>query len=59
MSQIKEQGKITLRELNKTEISNVSGKEFKMVIQILTSFEIPVEDLSETFNKEVENIKMK
>ena len=36
---MKEQGKITARELNETEISNTSDREFKVVvIKILTGF---------------------
>ena len=37
ISQMKEQDKITARELNKMEINNLSDKEYKvMVIKILT-----------------------
>ena len=50
--------KVTARELNETEISNMPDKELKvMVIKILTQLEKRVKDLSEIFNKEIENIK--
>jgi len=55
---MKEQDKITARDLSKTEISNVPNREFQvMVIKILPGLEKTVEDLIETLNKERENIK--
>lgn len=58
MSQMKEKGKTTTKELNEMEINNTPDKESKvMVIKIFTGFEKKVEDLSETFNKEKGNIK--
>jgi len=58
MSQMKEHDKITTRELNKTEISNMPKGEFKvMVIKILTGLEKAVDELSENFNKDMESIK--
>lgn len=40
MSQMKEQDKVTEKELNKMEISSMSDKEFKaMVIKICTGLE--------------------
>ena len=40
------------------DISNILDREFKVVvIKILTGLEKRVEDLSETLNKEIENIK--
>ena len=57
MCQMKEQEKITARELNETEISNMPDREFKvMVIKITTVFEKGMENLTETLNKEIENI---
>ena len=53
MSQMKEQDKITARELNKTEISSMPDRKFKaMVVKILTRLEKRVEDLSETINRD-------
>ena len=53
---MKEQDKITVRELNETEISNLSDRKFKvMVIKMVTGLEKRVDDLSETLNKEIEN----
>ena len=59
---MKEQDRISEKELNKTEISNLSEKEFKiMIIQMITELERKGEtdDHSENFNKELENIKKK
>ena len=54
MSQVKEQDKITARDLNGMEVSNIRDKEFKLVvIKILPGLEKRVEDLSETLNKEI------
>ena len=36
---MKEEDKVTARDLNKTEISNIPGIEFKIVIKILTGLE--------------------
>ena len=53
---MKEGDKITARDLNKTEIRCL--REFKVIfIKILTGLEKKVEDMSETLNKEIENIK--
>ena len=58
MSQIKEQDTIRARELSKTEISYMPDREFEvMAIKIFIGFEKSVENLSETLNKETENIK--
>ena len=54
MSQMKEQDKITVRELNEMALSNMPDREFKvMVIKILTGLEKRVEDISETLNNEI------
>ena len=58
MSQMKEQDKITTKELNETEINNMPDREFKvMVIKVLTGLEKRVDGLRVTFNKKMENIK--
>ena len=58
MFQMIEQDKITARDLNETEISNIPDKEFKTTfIKILTGLKKTVEDLSETLHKEIEDIK--
>lgn len=52
--QIKEQDKITVRDLSEMDISNMSDKEFKvMTKKILTSLEKRVEDINKTLNKEI------
>ncbi|VFV39055.1 Hypothetical predicted protein, partial [Lynx pardinus] len=54
----KEQEKSSEKELNETEISNMSDKEFQVVIvKIFTGLEKRVKDLSETLKKEIEHIK--
>jgi len=52
ISQMKEQDKITKRELNNMEISNMLDREFKVKVIIPTTLEKRVEDISETLNKE-------
>ena len=50
---MKEQDKLTARELNKPGMSNMPDKEFKvMVIKRLNRLEKRVKDLNETLNKE-------
>jgi len=54
MSQMKEQNKITVRDLSKIEINSMPDRELKaMIIKILTGFEKRVEDISETLNNEI------
>ena len=54
--QTKEQGK-TPEELNKVEISNLSDKEFKvMIIKLLNKLKRRMNEQSEKLNKELENI---
>lgn len=49
---MKEQDKITAKDLSKMEISNMPDREFKvLIIKILTRLEKRVEDNSEAFNK--------
>lgn len=57
MFQMKGQNK-TLEELNKTWISNLPNKEFKVVVvKTLTGLQRRVDELIENLNKETENIK--
>ena len=56
VSQMKEQDKGTARDLSKTDISNMPGRELKaMIIRTLTGLEKRVEDMSETLNTEIRN----
>ena len=58
MSQMKEQEKIIARHLNKMKISNISDREFKVIIiRILTGLEKRVENLSKILNNDIENMK--
>ena len=60
---MKEQDRISEKELNKIEISNLPEKEFKiMIIKMITELERrkgETDDHSENFSKELENIKKK
>ena len=57
MSQMKEQDKITARELKETEINNMLDEEFEIIIiKVLIGLEKRMEDLGRTLNKEIENI---
>ena len=57
MFQMKVQDKISERDFNETEISNIPDKVFKvMVIKVLNEFWRRMDDHSENFNKERENI---
>ena len=48
----------TIRELNETEVINISDREFKvMVIKILNGLEKRVQDICENLNKNIETIK--
>ena len=58
MFQVKEQDKTAEKNLNEMEISNLPDKEFKeMVIKMLTKLGRRMEEHSENFNKELENIR--
>ena len=59
MFQMKEQGKTPeKKELNKTEISNITDKEFnKIFIKMVKGLERRVYELIENFNQERENVK--
>ena len=55
---MKEQDRITARNLSEMDISSMPDREFKvMIIMILTGLEKRVEDISEALNKGTENIK--
>lgn len=57
MFKIKDHAKITAKELNETEKSNMHHREFKvMVVKILTGIKKRLEVLIKIFNKEIENI---
>lgn len=57
MSKMKEQDKISEKELNTMEISNLPNIEFKvMVIRMLTELRRRMVEHSESFNKKTENL---
>ena len=56
---MKVQDKISEKELNETEISNMPDKEFKiMVIKMLTEHEKRVDEFTVDFNKKTQNMKI-
>ena len=58
MFQIRQQDKSSEKELNETEINNLPDKEDKLiVIQMLMDLGRRMDELSEDFNEELENIK--
>ena len=58
MFHVREQKRIPVKELNETEINNLPNKEFKQkVIRMLTDLGRRMDELSEKFNKELENKK--
>ena len=58
MFQLKGQDRIPEKELNRMEIRNLRDKEFKaMVIDMLNEFSRRLDEFSENFNIETENIK--
>uniref|UniRef100_A0A9L0SE42 L1 transposable element RRM domain-containing protein n=1 Tax=Equus caballus TaxID=9796 RepID=A0A9L0SE42_HORSE len=58
MFQIKEQDSSSGKELNETEINNLSDKEYKLIlIRMLTDLGKRIDEFSENINKELENIK--
>ena len=59
MAQMKEQSKTSEKELNKMETSNLPGAEFRtLVIRMLNEHKVRVDEFSEDFNIEIQNIKM-
>lgn len=54
MSQIKEQGSTTARDLCETDKNNMPDRGLKvMIIKLLTGLQERVEDISETLDKEI------
>ena len=59
MSQMKDQDKTPEKDLNKMKTSNLTDAEFKtLVISMLGKLRGRIDQLSENFNKKIENIKM-
>ena len=58
MFQIREQDKSSEQELNETERNNLPDKEYKLiVIKVLTDLGRRIDECSENFNKELENME--
>lgn len=54
MSQKKERDQTIARELSETDISSMPDRKFKvMIIKVLIDLEKRVEDIGETFNKDI------
>ena len=59
MSQVKEQNKTPEKDLNKMQTNNLQDAEFKtLVIRMLNEHKVRVDEFSEDFNTEIQNIKM-
>ena len=59
MSHMKEQNKAPGKEFTKMKTSNLPDIEFKtLAIRMLKELRRRVDELSENFNKEIENVKM-
>ena len=59
LSHMKKQNKAPEKELNERETSNLPDTEIKtLVIRMLNKLRRRVDELSEDFNKEIENIKI-
>ena len=57
---MKEQNKTPGEEISKVEISNQPNKDFKvMIMKMLTDLRRIMDEYSENFNKELENIESK
>ena len=62
MYQMKEQGKTPEKQLNEVEISNLTEKEFrimivKMIQDLRKRMEAKMEKMKEMFNKDLEELK--
>ena len=58
MFQVKEQDKTSEKELNEMEINNLLDKKYKLIaIRMLTDLGRRIDENSENFNKELENVK--
>ena len=62
MSQMKEQDKIPEKQLNELEISNLPGKEFrimivKMIQDLRKRMEAKIKKMQQMFNKDLEELK--
>ena len=56
LSQMKEQNKVTARDLNEIDINNMPDREFKVIIiRVLPGLEKRVKSMSETHNREIRN----
>ena len=58
MSQMKEQNKVSGKELNKMETSNLPDAEFKILVISMLNELRRVEELGENFNEEIGNTKV-
>ena len=57
-SQTKEQDQATARDLSETDINNMPDKELKAtIIRIVTGLEKSMEDIRETLNTEIKELK--
>ena len=64
MYQMKEQDKTPEKQINKVEIGNLTGKEFRIMIvkkiqDLRKRMETKIEKMQEIFNKDLEELKNK
>ena len=57
--QMKEQTRNTEVQINEEEISQLLGKEFRMIVKMIKNFENKMEKMQESINKDLEELKNK
>ena len=55
--QMKEQTRNTEVQINEEEISQLLGKEFRMIVKMIKNLENKMEKMQESFNKDLEELK--
>ena len=56
---MKEQTRNTEVQINEEEISQLLGKEFRMIVKMIKNFENKMEKMQESINKDLEELKNK
>ena len=57
--QMKEQTRNTEVQINEEEISQLLGKEFRMIVKMIKNLENKMEKMQESINKDLEELKNK
>ena len=58
-TQMKEQTRNTEVQINEEEISQLLGKEFRMIVKMIKNLENKMEKMQESINKDLEELKNK